>query len=54
MVLETHMKLCMREPHFPENKLLPPKLGKWTPNGPKTGFFLNLLKNLVVFAEFNL
>ena len=30
-----------------EKKNFPPKLGKWTKNGPKAGF-LNLLKNLVL------
>ena len=52
MVLETHVKLCMREPDFPE-KFLPQKYGKWTKNGPKTKwakkwakmFFFNLLEN---------
>ena len=39
MVLETHMKMCVTEPDFLETFLLPPKLGKWTMNGPKTGFF---------------
>ena len=42
MVLETHMKLCMRELDF----FFPPKFEKWTKNGPKT-VVLNLLKNLV-------
>ena len=27
------------EPDFLEKKFLPPKLGKWNKNGPKTGFF---------------
>ena len=35
MVLETHMKLCMRELDF----FLPPKFEKWTKNGPKTELF---------------
>ena len=35
MVLETHMKLCVTEPEI----FLPQKLGKWTTNGPKIGFF---------------
>ena len=39
MVLETHMKLCVTEPEFPEKCSLPQKLGKWTQNEPKTGFF---------------
>ena len=47
MMLETHMKLCVTEPDFLENIFLPPKLGKLTKNGLKTGV-LNLLKNLVV------
>ena len=38
-MLETHMKLCVTEPDFPEKKILTPKLGKWTKNGPKKGFF---------------
>ena len=33
MVLETHMKLCK------DSIFVIPKLGKWTKNGPKTGFF---------------
>ena len=48
MVLESHVKLCMREPDFLEkNFFCSPKLGKWAQNGPKTGFFFNLLENLV-------
>ena len=40
MVLETQMKLCMTEPHFPGKIFLPQKLGKWTRNGQKKqGFF---------------
>ena len=39
MVLETHIKLCVTGPDFLEKKILPQKLGKWTKNGPKTGFF---------------
>ena len=39
MVLETHVKLCMTEPDLLEKSFLPPKLGKWTKNGPKTEFF---------------
>ena len=38
MVLETQMKLCVTEPDFLEKNFLPPKLGKWTKNGPKTEF----------------
>ena len=38
MVLETHMKLCVKGPDFPEKVFLLPKLGKWTKNGPKTRF----------------
>ena len=42
MMLETRMKLCVTK-----------KLGKWTKNGPKTWFFLNILKNFVIiFTEF--
>ena len=29
MVLETHMKLSVAGPDFPEKKKLPPKLRKW-------------------------
>ena len=39
MVLETHIKLCVKEPDFPGKFSLSQKLGKWTRNGPKTGFF---------------
>ena len=39
MTLESHMKLCMAEPDFLEKCFLPSKLGKWTKNTPKTGFF---------------
>ena len=39
MVLEPHMKLRVIEPDFLGKKFLPPKLGKWNKNGPKTGFF---------------
>ena len=38
MVLGTHLKLCVTGPDFPEKSFLLPKLGKWTKNGPKTGF----------------
>ena len=38
-MLETHMKLCVTESDFLEKKFLPKNLGKWTKNGPKTGFF---------------
>ena len=38
MMLETHTKLFVTEPNFPEDFLCPPKLGKWTKNGPKAGF----------------
>ena len=34
-MLETHMKLCVTEPDFPEKVFLPQKLGKWS----KIGFF---------------
>ena len=46
MVLETHMKLCMSEPDFRGNFFLSQKLGKWTQNRAKTGFFL--LENLFI------
>ena len=39
MVLETQMKLCVTELDFLGKKNLPPKLGKWTKNGPETGFY---------------
>ena len=39
MALEFQLKLCVTELHFPGEKLLTPKLGKWAQNGPKTGFF---------------
>ena len=39
MVLETHMKLCVAEPDFSGGNFLPKKMGKWTKNGTKTGFF---------------
>ena len=38
MVVETHMKLCVRA-RFSGKSFFPKKLGKWTKNGPKTGFF---------------
>ena len=38
MALETHMKLCVTEPDFPGKFFLLLNLGKWTQNGPKTGF----------------
>ena len=37
----------MTEPDIPEEWLMLLKLVKWTKNGSKTGFFLNLLKRLV-------
>ena len=37
MVLETHMKLSKAD--FVEKIVSPQKLGIWTKNGPKTGFF---------------
>ena len=33
------MKLCVTESGFPEKFFLLPKLGKWTKDGRKTGFF---------------
>ena len=39
MVPENHMKLCVTELYFLEKKFLPKKLGKWTKNGSKAGFF---------------
>ena len=48
MVLEIHMKLCMTEPDFPENFFLPPKLGKWVKYELETGYFFNILKNVVI------
>ena len=50
MVLESHMKLCVAEPDFPEKKFSPKN---WE-NGPKMDqkqffeSFLNLLKNFVI------
>ena len=38
MVLETHMKLCV-----------PPKLGKWSKNVPKTGYFEFIEKYVIIF-----
>ena len=40
-MLETHVMLCVAEPDFLEKKKLfyPKKLGKWTKNGSKTGFY---------------
>ena len=42
MVLETHVKLYVTESDFSGKKCLPPKLEKWTKNGPETLFFLFL------------
>ena len=39
MVLETHVKLYVTESDFSGKKCLPPKLEKWTKNGPETVFF---------------
>ena len=39
MVLETQMKLYVTELDFLEKNFLTPKLGKWTKNGPETGFY---------------
>ena len=39
MVLETNMELSVREPDFPGGKIFLKKLGKWTKNEPKRGFF---------------
>ena len=42
MVLETYMKLCMTEWHYPEKYLFDPKIEKMDAgNGPKTGFFIH-------------
>ena len=38
-MLETHMKLCVAEPDFPEKKILHSKLGKLPKFGPETRFF---------------
>ena len=55
MVLETQMKLCMTEPDFPRKIFLPQKLGKWTQNRPKTGFFEFSGKfYALIFSEFGL
>ena len=37
-MLETHMKLCVTQPDFPEKNFFAPKIGKWHKNGAKTGF----------------
>ena len=50
MELEIHVTLCMAEPDFPEKTFLPQKLGKWTKNGPKTGFFKYI--ETLFFTEF--
>ena len=47
MVLETYIKLCVKEPDFPEKFFLPPNLETGPKMGPKQGS-LNLLKNLVI------
>ena len=39
MVLETHMKLCLRETDFLVKFFLPTKWGKWAQKEPKTGLF---------------
>ena len=43
MVPETHMKLCVTELDFLGKFFLPPKLGKWPQNGPKTGVFFEFI-----------
>ena len=54
-MLETQMKLCMTELDFPGNFFLPQKLGKWTQNGQKTGFFLIYWKIYsLIFTEYDL
>ena len=45
------MRFCVAS-KFSGKKSLPPKLGKWTKNGPKESF-LNLLKNLVINFYWN-
>ena len=53
MVLEICMKLCVAEPDFVGKKFLPQKLGKWTKNGPETGFFEFIEKFWsLIFTEF--
>ena len=37
MVLESNVKLCVTEPGFQGKFFWPPKMGKLTQNGPKTG-----------------
>ena len=44
MVLESHMKLCVTEPDFPEKYFFAPKVGKM---GQKQGF-VNFLKDLAI------
>ena len=41
IVLDSYVKLCMTEPDFPGKYFL-------AQNEPKTGFFFNLLENLVI------
>ena len=53
MVLETCMKLYEAELDFLGKIVLPQKLGKWTKNGPKTGFFEFIEKfQSLTFTEF--
>ena len=52
-MLETHMKLCVAGPDFPEKFFLPQKLEKWAKNRQKQGFFLIHGKILSLsFTEF--
>ena len=53
MVLETCMMFCMGELDFLGKIFLPQKLGKWTKNGSKTGFFEFIEKFWsLIFTEF--
>ena len=47
MMLETHMKLCVTEPDFPE-KFFAPKIVKMGQKWAKNRIFLNILKNSVI------
>ena len=49
MVLGTNVKLCVKEPDFPEKSFLPRKLGQWTKNGPETWFFEFIEKFVINF-----
>ena len=55
MVLEFHVKLCVTEPDLLGKLFLPQKLGKWTQNESKQGFFSIYWKIWsLIFTEFDL